>query len=361
MRTCHLIETATLTDRPATAALLADFLQAVPEDQDHAVWTVGPHEAPEAAARLGLRVDYHANLGASTAVLRSRALGGLTGFDCVHAWTYGASTMTTFLPPTVKRRLTLTHSPHPATMHPAAVRAQRRAPVESICVVDHIAADLNEHALDRGGAVTVDPLINRSRIDATTRRALRLRAGVASDDTLLVVAMDEPPGRIDALTAMLAVGLIEATGRDVRLVIGPRARGLGRAIRVTEATDQRRCVIVMSEADEPWTIAPACDAALVTEPGLGSAWAMLAGLPVVSPCMGGGLVADETALLARNGRAGEFARTLRSLHDDRDRASRIGAAAAELADKRFDGRSLIGLYCPIDPNHAAAPSGRGVA
>lgn len=361
MRTCHLIETATLTDRPATAALLADLLRAACDDQNHVVWTVGPHAAPEAAARLGLHVDYHARLDEPARLLRRRALGGLSGFDCVHAWTYGASTLTTFLPPRVKRRLTLTHSPHPSTMLPTAVRAQRRKPAESICVVDHIAADLTEHSLDGGGAATVDPVIDRNRIDPTARRELRMRAGVASDDTLLIAAMDEPPGRIDALTTILAVGLVAASGRDVRLVIGPNARGLGRAVRVTEATDQRRNVVVMSEADEPWTIAPAVDAVMVTEPGLGSAWAMAASLPIVSPRMGGGLVADVTALLARNGRAGELARMLRSLHDNRDRATRIGAAAAEFASQHFVGRGLIGLYGSSDADPSPASADRGVA
>lgn len=360
MRTCHLIETATLTDRPATAALLADLLRAAPPDQDHAVWTVGPHAATEAASRLGLPVDYHARLGASAPTLRARALGGLAGFDSVHAWTYGASTLTAPLPRRVRRLLTLTHSPHPSTMNPGAVRAQRRNPAESICVVGHIAPGLTEHALDKGGATTVDPILDRDRIDPSTRRELRLRAGVASDDTFLVAAMDEPPGRIDALTMSLAVGLVAGTGRDVRLVIGGNARGLDRAVRVSESADQSRSVIVMAEADEPWTIAPAADAAIVTEPGLGSAWAMAAGLPIVCPREGGGLVANETVELARNSRAGEIARAIRILHEDRLRAARLGAAAAETAAARFTPDRLLAVYDGTRGTESAA-SERGVA
>jgi glycosyltransferase involved in cell wall biosynthesis len=182
----------------------------------------------------------------------------------------------------------------------------------------------------------VRPGVDAARIPHDQRRALRIGWGVADDATRVVMLLGDPPNRADAAVAGLCVGLAHETGRRLRLLMSPRARGLRSAKQMAARIGRADRLIVDSVADTPWIALAGCDAALMLGGGSGrgagaaggwgglpALWAMAAGVPVIaeSAAFLDGVPADDVAenlIIAAGVRA--TARRLCQWHDEPDSA-----------------------------------------
>ena len=181
------------------------------------------------------------------------------------------------------------------------------------------------------------PAVDASRLGEHNREAIRAPLKV-DDDTLLVAALADPPGAVEALDALMAVGLAREAGRLVLVVISPNARRVGRAQRLVESLSRGRRMIVDERIDRPWELLGGCDAALVIRAGLSAAWAMAAGLPIVAPAtpeIGDQLTHGQTALLASPGKVARLAAQFCRLIDDPPLRQRLGGEAQSQAHDRF--------------------------
>lgn len=117
---------------------------------------------------------------------------------------------------------------------------------------------------------------------AAVRRALRDEWEV-TDESWIVAALSDWPQAIDAVAALMAVGLAAETGRPLHLLIHPQAPGVRRAITVAHAMGRHDRVIVDDRAAAPWACLGACDAAVVINPHAATSPAVFeaAGLPVI--------------------------------------------------------------------------------
>lgn len=123
------------------------------------------------------------------------------------------------------------------------------------------------------------PRVNPAMLRAESRPLLRARWGIGEDEYVVAV-LGDPPGAVDALRGELAVGLAREAGREVVMLVGPRAAGLHRALHVARRFERGPRVIQDACIEEPWHALPACDVAIALKPGLSALWARAAGLPV---------------------------------------------------------------------------------
>lgn len=210
----------------------------------------------------------------------------------------------------------------------------------------------------------LDPAIDPARIQRDGRETLRMRWGVTEPGACIVAALGEP-ARTDALLAMLAVGLAAETGRPIRLLISPRARGLDRARRVIEGAGRGRVMVVDEAVARPWEVLEGCDLMLATEPSVARGWGWAAGLADVqrlceerlaeqakrdaeAMAAAGDGGDDLTRVIRGSAWAGELARVICRLFDHPGEAAAVGEAAKREAEQRYApsriARHLAALY-----------------
>lgn len=248
--------------------------------------------------------------------------------DVIHAWSQRAMVMAVMAAATGKK-MTATLTAPPAISE-LAVAIVRRADVTLLVPSEH----LRQHWLARGlrdeQVRVAAPPMSPGEPSGQDRTATRMSWGVTDERTSVVLATGPVPGAQDAMLAMLSAGLAAETGRQIRLLISPRAAGLHRARRMAAASGRDTTLIIHEAADKAWEVRPAIDLALAMNDGPGVTWAMLTGLPIAghaSPALSERLRHDETALLGRKASPGEIARCLCRLHDDPALAQRLAEAA----------------------------------
>ncbi len=99
-------------------------------------------------------------------------------------------------------------------------------------------------------------------LDPTTLRA----HWQAPEEAFILALLGDWPAAADALGGIVAVGLAAETGRPLRMLAHPRARGIDRAIAIAAAMGRADRVITDERALPPWPILPAVDAALAIGP-----------------------------------------------------------------------------------------------
>lgn len=369
--------------------LLAWVGQSLPAAADGRLWTLGPAGLAarvEAAGGVGAKVDGHVSAGRPAgggigrmlaAVRRLRQAGDFGERpDVVHAWSVEAAAMAGWVCPGA--RVVLSPSTPSFSSDRQAGRGRRpgwfvRRGMRRLGSVTWVGPHApSQQVLDgwreagvaRMEAVRIDPPVELTPTegDATAARLRqRLHWGISGEGTRVVVLLSDEPERIDAMSAILGVGLAWETGRDLRLVISPRAGQLQRALRVTEDAGRRERVIVDEAADRPWQLGQAVDAALVLGDGLSLAWARSLALPTVVP-MGEPALEDAEgveAVIARpeSTRPGRIAPHISRLYDGlseaRAAAMRDRTRAAAIYDPARYRQRLAAVY-------AAVAAGRSV-
>ena len=214
--------------------------------------------------------------------------------------------------------------------------------------------------INQSRVVMTEPLLNTDRLHGEADLAeLRRSWGVADTRTRIVIATGDPPETIDALLAMLSVGLAAETGRPLRLLIGPHAKNLARARRVIQDADRPEVLIVHETADQPWESLGAVDFVLAMNSGPAICWAMAAGMPIVARdnyAARQQLSHDHTALLGRADSAGDLARQIIRLYDHPDLARTIADNARHTAVKRYSvAQNLSGWHRMYEQLAATLP------
>ncbi|MEX2670669.1 MAG: glycosyltransferase [Phycisphaeraceae bacterium] len=365
MRLLHLI---TDTPRPSDMLLawVYDSLAAV---SDARAWTLGPAELGERFPTFSLNGDpvAHRHFAAGsgigrtfTAVLRLRQAAQADRPDVIHAWSLHAAAVAAAACP--ETPIVLTHSTASdgdgaalpwwmrQTLRGAAPRLTWLGP--------HLPSDgLARLGLSDGRSLRIDPPVNVARFnEAPQRERQRLSWGVTQPATRVVVMLSDQEEHVEAMSALLGVGLAWETGRDVKVLISPRTGELERALRVMRDVGRIDRVIIDEAADQPWRLAHAVDAALVLGDGQSLAWATNAGLPTLVPSLDGvpdgeaGNADILDAIFARptSSKPGRIAPHLCRLCDQFDQAERsasaLKAVAQEVYDVRTYRRRLAGVY-----------------
>lgn len=335
MRILHLIDSIHTAPSPLRLTMMAAVLRQQ-ADSRSAVWALGGASLAGDARDAGIEVDEH--LGAADRVAAAARLRSLMrlrrdAFDAIHTWSLdGAVAASAALLP---RRMPIVISLlDPPRVDWMAHRLLRGRDVTILAAGSSLRQDLIACGFSDAQVQVIEPGIEApaatlARDDHPRRAAQRLAWGVTDPRTAVVLALADPPRRLDGMTAMLSVGLAAETGRPVRLLISPSAGGLERAQRMAAASRRSNVLLVDDAADRPWEALAGIDIGLALDENLAVHWAMRAGLPLVAaPGMNPQLVDGETALVGGDGSPGEIARRVCRLHDDAELARRLGSAAA---------------------------------
>jgi len=329
----HLLDAAGAAGEasPARLALIAQAIDATPEF-DHRALLLGPAWMDTLLGEVGLaphavrrQVPFnHAALGyrAARAIAREWREP-----DLVHAWSAGAARLARW--------------------------AFRGTPV-------HDASQTRQ---------PITPSVDADLVVGSTRQPLRRRWGVG-ETVKLVAMLSDGSGDAAVMAGALAVGLAREClepqrrdGLDVTLLVHPRARGLSLVLDMMGQLGWRGGLVQDAALARPWHTLPACDAALMLGPALGTEplWAAAAHVPIIAER--GGAVTDR---LAKRGgavrvepntprQAGyqlvELIRNPRRVHE-------LTAAAADALEETFNAdataASLRARYAAALPGVAAA-------
>ncbi len=323
-----------LFDRPDTLAMaMVRQLLVLEPLGPQQVWTVGRAEVAEAARDVGLHVDVHLTAGdalRSWSLVRRQIRGQLRGQaggtqTIYHGWSPRIAAVAAMAG---ARRVIATAMTAEMSSLTATILRRRAAAIVAFSPQQHDAL-LPPFAPPH--VKVMQPVVGD--IGAGDRAALRRRWDV-DDSTRIVLAVGGDARDLDAMQAMLAVGLAAETGRPVRLLIHPDARGIDRARRMNRASGRESLLIADEVAAMPWQAAAGVDMALALSDGPGLSWAMHAGLPIVAPrtpAMAGRLCHEETALLTSAASPGQLARAINELADDPALARRLGDSARTAA------------------------------
>lgn len=375
MRILHLI---TDTPRPSEMHLAwaMDSLSAVPGSRAVTLGTADLPRRVAALAEAGTPITHFAagrGIGRGfAAMLRLRrtlrsdpcrqqwgaAAGRGSGADVIHAWSLHAAAVAAWACPGVPILLTS----EPPSAAGATVPAWMRAVLRTLRSLTWLApetpdaAELRRLGLAKATVLPVTPPVNLARLaDPAERVRKRVGWGVTRPQTRLVALLSDRSERIEAMSAAMGVGLAWETGRDLRLLISPRAGQLPRAMRVIADARRTDRVIVDEAADRPWEIAHAADAAIVLGDGLSLAWATAAGLPTLAPLSGVGRadgchepLFDEIFARPESDRPGRIAPHICQLHDayaDAHRtATRLRERARQIHGLQTFRRRVLGVY-----------------
>ena len=281
MRVLHLIDPMNPAAGPCGAALLADLLRAGSGDEvgrdeaeraKCAVLLLGGSGAERLARDVGLTTHDRIAWTVGSSGPRWLSLGALRRYlheigpvDLIHAWSIEALTAAAVLRPAVPKVLTLTMGPRGrAAAHWLRILSETHR-LTALAVSNAVKRAWARGGVDPAIVHVLRPGLDLARIRHADRRAIREGWGIASDDTLVLTAVGDPPARVDALRAGRAVTLACLAGLDAALVVAPRAarrevarmvaRGSGGSLAVHR-------VIADERAARPWEILPACDVAL---------------------------------------------------------------------------------------------------
>ena len=352
MKILHLIDPASPAGGPCTLRLVAEAMSRV-DRASHEALVFGAAEHVVLARRCGVpaRLRVGCTLirpGFGPRALREalRAIESESRpYDLLHAWTPGCAS--------------------------AAVAIGRRPLTGTILGLGL--------GLGTGNGSRLRPAVDPGVIALEDRP--ELRAGWGADETAFVVGLlGEPPDRLDAESALAAVGRVAMTGRDIKLVLHRDAARHSTLRRWLGKLGLADALILDDRVAEPWVVVSGLDAALLaTRPrprprderrgaigrlagrvtdaiGLSGSlaaaagdgplpmtlpllWAMAAGLPVIAEdCEVWGEVIDDghSGLLFEQGGFNTVALHILNLFEDAHLARRLGAAARALIEKRFD-------------------------
>lgn len=384
MRVLHLIDPGSPGGGACTLQLLSEPLQRLNSVRQDVI-LIG-HERHEQLARdVGVvptgRLSPPANepalAGFAGSALKAiiREYEAVQGrYDIIHTWTARSTLLAAMAAPNRRRLASLAVGPVNSFVMQllSAILEQRPCPL--LTTSRSVKRDFTAMGLPAHLIAVLRPAVHPEAVELTDRSTLRARWG-AGKDTFIVGLLAEPVNWCDARAAVNILGLAVESGRDVRLVLHPRAAYRLDAERWAEQVGFDHRVILEDDIAVPWRVVNGLDAALLLGddtstfdlrrrgsafsllfgggralrpmPGVMPAlWAMAAGVPVIaenSAAVKEFIEDGVTGLVVNQHDRNQAADRLTRLYDDRTIGGRLGAAARAHVNERYH----VSQYCVL--------------
>jgi hypothetical protein len=293
-------------------------------------------------------------------------------YDVIHAWTPRAA-MLALMAATEHRRVA-GFSVGPVTglsMHTLMLLLEQR-PMPLLASSTAVRDEYCSLGIPSRLFSVLPPAVNLDSVDGGDRNEMRDRWGV-DRQTFVVGLLSEPVNWADAQIAINTLTRVQATGRNVRLLVHDSATHRVEAERWAAGVGMRDLLVVDDDVAEPWRVVRGLDAALLIGgelntmdlSGAGSPfalltgggrrlrpmpgimpllWAMAAGVPVIaeaSDAVRDVITDGVSGLLVSQGDINAAADRLLRLYDDSTIAGRIGMNARA----RVNERHHVSAFC----------------
>lgn len=365
MRVLHLIDGAGLQSTGTTLALLGESLGRLGR-VEQPVLILGASALGREAQAAGVEGARVVGVPWGRAVLGwpsvARAMRDAGAADLIHCWSIGAFTFASLARRHVPRVLTLTTMPTADDVRWLRVMCGTVSGGSTILTTS---ATIRGAVI--GGGVSeslvhvLRPGLDMGRTSRVDRAAMRESWGVTSDEVKVIAVLSDPPRAADALYATMAVGLAQesydaadAKRRELLILVHPDQAQRRRAGAIHRHMGMTEHVIVEPALARPWSVLPACDAALAVEgagEGLSLLWAMASNVPIVGEASYGisEVVEDRhSALLVKPGMRQALSNKIRQLMEDRQLAWKLRDTARHEAYSYFSRQrycqSLLTVY-----------------
>ncbi|MCK4871169.1 MAG: glycosyltransferase [Phycisphaerales bacterium] len=321
LRVLHVVDPVSRSGGPCALRLLADGLGRV-EGVEQDVLVLGGTADGELARGEGIDVFHRIAPAGRQAVLASTAMRRFVRrhgpYDVVHAWSIPAYTLVALAVPGALRMLTLTAGPTSRRGAHWLRMALRERPGTVLCASSVISRSLRSCGMSEDVVHVLHPGLDFGRIEHGDRARLREQWGIG-ESTRVIALVGEPASACDGWRASWILSGLAGVGLDAAVVVPDGVREVHRGYERAARMDLADRFIVDGRAARPWSILPACDAALflgddTREAGRGGGraepgafpvlWAMAAGVMVVAEAgyaIGEVLEDHHSALLAKPG------------------------------------------------------------
>ena len=267
MRLLHLIDAVSSQAHSTTLAMLADAYGRL-GDIEQRVYLLGGQALEKAAYAAGLLKFQRVGAPLGRAVFAWPSLRrAMKRNNEAHCWSLGALALATLMFRHVPRVLTLTVEPTARQIHWLRVLT---AAGQGRCTLLPISSTIRRTVLSRGVAENavhvLRPAIDMSKVVMGGRRELRETWDAEDPKTVVVAALGDPPGAVDAILAVSAAGFLREVmmpeGRNVRLLLHPRQRRRLQAKQMLRSQGELSMLVDEPRLAEPWRVLPGCDLAL---------------------------------------------------------------------------------------------------
>jgi hypothetical protein len=349
-RVLHLIDGRSRYACGMTWGLIAQTISERPGDS-HECCVIGQvAPLPDVTRRLAPIAHLSAPGGMSiwNGALLSRFIHSRPRSDEICAWSIEAARLACRVRRDEQVRLNVRLQPDAREIRQLRRLAQCQG-LTIIAASESVAQQLTEAGVARSMIEVTPPVVDPEWIDASARHSIREQWPLEDDrrDEQVVALLGDPISEADAMMGLWVAGLVAETGRAVRLLVSPRARGLHRAQCLTRAMGHPQRILIDDRLDEPWRILPACDIGLLlasrandggcvgSDPsdrrvaangGLALQWALAGGLVVVGEDAAMGEATSPTIQTTSAGRPRELARLLMRRVDRRIAGERTASA-----------------------------------
>jgi glycosyltransferase involved in cell wall biosynthesis len=273
--------------------------------------------------------------------------------DVIHAWSTRSAALATLAAPEVARLATLHVGPFPGFESRYHARVLRRNPAALLAASAVIARECRAAGFDRRHLALFPPAIDAAAAGPFTRSKVRARWQLQlglDPGTFVVGLLSEPIRWPDVRAAATSIARVTLAGRNIRLLVHPRAARRIEAQRFLREVDMEDFLIFDDRAAEPWTILRGLDAAYVSagwRPGpepsmLPLLWSLACGVPAITELNDAtrSIIDDEVnGLLVDPHDVNAASDRMVRLYDDRALGKRLAEAGASLIRDTYDMKS----------------------
>lgn len=288
MRLLHLVDSREGRMGPGRWALLGDLVRAWPAGEsgrpdEHRIVTLGPRQLLDAGAAEGLRWLIHPLPGGNGDLFQSWAAlqwGELRRRkpDVIIAWTEWAAALACLARGRFQRLAMLIDPPPPndcGGLLGWRAKLARRAGLRVLSVAGPLEAASGASLIESPWpGCPVQPVglgMDLSRIhgrpggpEVESRASLRAGWDVEDDRTQVALVVGRPD-QAQAMQVMLQLGLGLASGRKLRMVVGPRMQGVDRVQQMLQRLGWPEAIIIEPRVDAIWRVAAGCDLAIIND------------------------------------------------------------------------------------------------
>jgi hypothetical protein len=357
LKVLHLIDAASSTVNAQAVAMVRDAM--VGDDTLAGdVLLIGGTAFGQLGAAAGIETCHRVGAGGRhpwvvwpAIAHRLRTIGPV---DVLHCWSTWSLKLARCCAPQTPKVLTLTDAPTAVTLRWLSAIMRRRSAdgISIICSYQALADTLVTAGVPAQRTCVIEPGLDVARLSGVDRPAIRHAWQIDSQTTTVVALLSDQPDSADTMAATMAAAMVAASldsSQSLRLLIHPHQRYGLCARRLVVGMGLPDLLIQEARLIRPWSVLPACDAALVLHPGasgLSGAWAMAAGVPTIadrSVMPLGWATHEQSALLVDRAGQAELAYMLQRLL----REPRLGVELARSA------REAVRRRLPIDRYRSA--------
>lgn len=379
MRVLHLIDPASPGGSGCTLHLLAETVHRL-NSIDHGVIVLGNRRHTDLARRCGVRVWGQIPAPLNIPLMARHSMKKLArmmqsaagAFDIVHAWTVESALLSILTFPHCKRLATLSVGPRTGPTVELLNKLLKRHPMPMCAASSGVFREFESLGVAAELLSVLPPGVNPESVHMLPRAQLHERWNIDTD-TFVIGLLSEPPDWADAHLAVDIIARPRAAGRNIRVVVHPRAFRRVEAEFWSRELGWHDFIITDPQLSEPWKLVNGLDMAFMigsesnaldlSESGsplsmltggerrlrpmpgiMPLLWMMAGELPVVAEASDAvrdvledsvnGLLINQRDIIAAADR-------IKRLHDDPTLAGRIGAAARQRVEQDFH----ISSYC----------------